>query len=75
MLSGISKARQEMLRGAWQKKRFAPEIERMERLKKALADTERAGTLTLAYTLSLSSEEIVRRAEASERAVQEALNS
>ena len=48
-----------------------------ERLKKALADTERARTLTLmmTYMLGLSNDAIVRRAEASERAVREALES
>jgi len=75
MLTGITKARQQVLRSAWQKQRFASELERISRLKKALEDTERAGTLTLTYTLGLSSAEIVRRAEASERAVEDALKS
>ena len=75
MLSGISKARQQLLRSAWQKARFGPELERLTRLKAALDDTERAGTLALSYTISLSSEEIVARAEASERAVRDALES
>jgi len=75
MLSGITKARQQMLRAAWQKQRFAPELARIERLQKALTDTERAGTLTLNYSLSLSSAAIVARAEASDRVMREALDS
>lgn len=75
MLSGITKARHEMLRSAWQKQKYGPEIERLDRLRKALEDTQRAGTLTLSYTLSLCSADIIARAEASERAVQEAMDS
>lgn len=64
-----------MLRSAWQKQKYGPEIERLDRLRKALEDTQRAGTLTLSYTLSLCSADIIARAEASERAVQEAMDS
>ena len=74
-LSGVTKARQDALLGAWQRLRHGPVLDRIERLKKALADTERAGSLTLAYTSSLSNASIVRQAEASEARVAAALQS
>jgi hypothetical protein len=73
MLTGISKKRQDMLRASWQKAKYGPELERIARLQKAISDTERAGTLAMTYTLGLSNEAIIRRAEASERAMREAL--
>ena len=59
----------------WRRTRWGPELARIERLKKALDDTERAGGLLLTFITSLSSDEIVRRAEAGEAGVREALNS
>jgi len=73
MLSNVSKQRQEMLRATWQRQRFAPELERIARLKKALSDTERAGTLAMTYTLNLSSAAIIAQAEASEARMRAAM--
>ena len=64
-----------MLRGAWQKVRHDPEIDRLERLSMTLADLDRAGELTIKYASGLCNHKLVDRAEELEAAVAEALKS
>lgn len=73
MLSGISAEEMEMLRHRWRAARHGPDVDRMQRLGRAVEDIDRAGQLAIRFYTGLSSHEIVERAEASERAVQEAL--
>jgi hypothetical protein len=73
MLSGISAEEMEMLRHRWREKRHGPDVDRLNRLGRAVEDIDRAGQLVVRFYTGLSSSEIVEKAEASERAVQEAL--
>ena len=76
MLSGLAAAEeQEMLRARWQQLRHCPDVDRIERLTRAVEDTDRTGNLVISFASRLSSREIVERAEASARAVQQALQS
>ncbi|MES0194303.1 hypothetical protein [Mesorhizobium sp. C264A] len=73
MLSGITAEAMEMLRHRWRSERHGPDVDRMQRLGRAVEDIDRAGQLVVRFYSGLSSSEVVERAEASERAVQEAL--
>lgn len=75
MLSGISAQEMEMLRHRWREQRHGPDVDRMQRLGRAVEDIDRAGQLVIRFYSGLSSSEIVEKAEATERAVQEALQS
>jgi len=72
-MSGISKARHQMLKASWQRKRHGDKLDRVATLKKALADLERGGELTIKFASGLSDEAIIKRAEASEARVRAAL--
>ena len=72
-MSGISKTRHQMLKASWQRKRHGDKLDRVATLKKALADLERGGELTIKFASGLSDEAIIKRAEASEARVREAL--
>ncbi|MER8885836.1 hypothetical protein NKJ73_07065 [Mesorhizobium sp. M0074] len=64
-----------MLRLRWRRSRHWAELDRIERISKAVVDTERGGQLVVKYTAQLSSTEIVAKAEAAQRAVSGAINS
>ena len=72
-ISGITKARQQLLHGAWRTKRHGPDLDRIDRIQKAMNDLDRAGELTIKYASSLSDLKLVERAAASEAAVAAAL--
>jgi hypothetical protein len=73
MLSGLSAEEMEMLRHRWRERRHGPDVDRLQRLGRAVEDIDRAGQLVVRFYTGLSNSEIVDRAEASERAVQEAM--
>ncbi|MEI4484056.1 MULTISPECIES: hypothetical protein [unclassified Phyllobacterium] len=76
MLSGIAtKEEMAVLRTRWQHLRHAPEVDRINRLKAALTDFDRAGQLALTFSLSLANRKIIEQAEAKERAVKDAITS
>lgn len=75
MLSGLSKPQYDNLRDRWRSSRHADEVDRIDRLKAALGDTERGGTLLLGYASSLADSRVIERAEASEAVAREAIAS
>ncbi len=72
-LSGLRPAELELRRGAWRRLRHGPALERLERLKRAAADTQRGGTALLMFREELYDRKVVETAEASEREAAEAL--
>ncbi|RWN59726.1 hypothetical protein [Mesorhizobium sp.] len=76
MLSGLGSSEEmEMLRERWRRERHGADVDRIERIGRAVEDTNRAGTLVISFTSRLSSSEVVEKAEASQRAVVEAIRS
>jgi hypothetical protein len=74
MLTGASEAEREMHRRAWQRAKFPAEIDRAERLKKAMAAMERGASLLLQFVAGLTDAEAIGKAEAAERRAQDTLN-
>lgn len=62
-----------MIRRNWATKKHAAELDRLERLRKALSDTQRAGSLALSFVDGLTDSQMIEAATASEKAAQEAL--
>lgn len=75
MLSGMSAPQQASLRDRWRRSRHGDEIDRIDRLKSAVADTERGGELLVRYAATLADPQIIEKAEASEAAAKAALAS
>jgi hypothetical protein len=75
MLSGISGTAHDMLRHNWRQQRHGADVDRIARIGKAIEDFDRAGDLTVKFFTRLSNSEIIEKAEASERAVDDALKS
>ncbi len=75
MLSGLSAPEHASLRDRWRRARHGPELERIDRLRKALDDTTRGGSLLLSYVATLTDRALIEKAEASEAAAREALAS
>lgn len=74
MLSGLdSREEHDVLRARWRQTRHGAEVDRVARLGRALDDLTRGGELVISFTNRLSSAEVVAKAEASERAVTEAI--
>ena len=67
MLSGLGSAAEHgVVREQWRRTRHAADLDRMERIGRALEDMERAGTLVVALPTRLSDIKIVSAAEAAE---------
>jgi hypothetical protein len=62
-----------MSRNTWARKHHAANLDRAERLEKAIADTQRAESLTIQFVDQLTNEKLIREAEAKERAAAAAL--
>lgn len=74
MLSGFEDpTEREDLRLRWQTARHPDVVAQAERYGRAATDIERAGSLLVRFYASLTDPEILARAEASERAVAEAM--
>lgn len=68
MLSGMDDATElNDWRARWQLKRHPGEVDRVARLDKAVSDIERAGSLLIGFTASLTDPSIIAAAEESER--------
>jgi hypothetical protein len=63
------------LRATLRMRRHLPDVQRVERLAKALEDFDRGGNSMVSYTSGLANSEVVRAAGASEPAVAAALGS
>lgn len=68
LLTGLDHAEREALRLRWRQKHFRTEIERVTRLRAALADLERGGGLLLQFIGNLTDGEAIKQAEAAEAA-------
>lgn len=75
MLSGMTTPQHSNLRDRWRGIRHGEAMDRINRLKAALADTERGGTLLVGYTSTLVDSNVVELAEASEKAARKAIES
>lgn len=74
-LSGMSDAEVGMVRHAWVQKHFAADVDRMQRLGRAIEDVDRIGTIVNGYVDKLTDLNLVAEAERAERAAAEALKS
>lgn len=75
-LSGMADHREaDDYRLAWQLARYPAEMDRLSRLEKAVADTERAGSLLIGFMGQLTDSDVLAKAEESERAATAALQS
>ncbi|MDR6302559.1 hypothetical protein GGQ85_000235 [Nitrobacter vulgaris] len=72
-LSGLSDAELSLHRNAWTSKHFASELNRLERLSKAVEDANRAGSVAISFVDSLTDADLVEKAEAMERQATAAL--
>jgi hypothetical protein len=68
LLTGLDHAEREALRLRWRQKHFGTEIERVTRLRAALADLERGGGLLLQFIGNLTDGKAIKQAEAAEAA-------
>lgn len=74
MLSGVgSAAEHSVLREQWRRKRHGGDIDRMERIGRALEDMERAGALMVSLGTRLADSKIVAAAEQADQAMQRAI--
>ena len=72
-LLGMTTAEQEMIRHSWRAKHFAPELDRLQRLNKAVEDARRAGPLLLGFVDQLTDAKLIAAADATEAAANAAL--
>lgn len=72
-LSSLGESEMTLFRHNWAVKHFAADLDRAERLQRALADAERAGTLSISFVDSLTDAELIERAESTEKKAAEAL--
>jgi hypothetical protein len=70
--SGVSRAESELLRAQWAQARYPGDVDRTERLDKALEDLLRGGRAMITLVASLSNGAQIAEAEASERAAKAA---
>ena len=64
-----------MVRHSWAKQRHAPDMDRLDRLGKALGDTKRAGTLSLNFVDGLTDAKLIAAAKRTAKAAADALAS
>lgn len=63
LLSGLGTAEREVFRDAWRRKKFLPEMQRVERLRKAVWGMETAARVTMSFIDSLTDARAVATAE------------
>ncbi|MBB3236344.1 hypothetical protein [Phyllobacterium endophyticum] len=75
ILSGVgSNEEMAMLRTRWQRARHGADVNRLERIKQAMDDLTRAGTIANSYTARLANSKIIDQAEAKAQAVKDAIS-
>lgn len=73
-VSGLGSASEiELVRGNWQTRRYGAELDRLQRLGKAIADAQRAGSLAIKFVDELTDAGMIADAEKSEKAANAAL--
>ncbi len=72
-LSGISKTDLDMIRHHWAKTRYPADLERLDRLERAVADAQRAGVLSISFVDHLTDAKMIEDAEALAKAANDAL--
>lgn len=72
-LSAMGESEMTLVRHNWATKHFAADLDRAERLQKALVDAERAGTLSISFVDSLTNAQLIEQAESTEKKAAEAL--
>jgi hypothetical protein len=70
---GMSDSDHAMLRHSWASKNYAPELSRIDRVTKAVADAQRAGTVALDFVNGLTDAELIESATSSEKKANAAL--
>jgi hypothetical protein len=73
LLSGLDPTEHAIHLHAWRTARHGPELERAERLSKAVVDAERGGRLAVEYVDQLTDAKLIAQAEASAQAERDAL--
>jgi hypothetical protein len=68
ILTNLGKAEREALRDRWRRKHYPAEVDRVKRLRAALADLDRGGTLLLQFIGGLTDGEAIKQAEQAEAA-------
>ena len=63
----------DVVRHNWASKHFAADLDRMERLSKAIEDTKRAGTVAISFVDGLTDADLVAKAEVMEKQATAAL--
>jgi hypothetical protein len=72
-LSGLTENEQALHRNAWASKHHAADLDRLERLSKAVEDANRAGSVALAFVDGLTDADLVAKAEHMEKQATAAL--
>jgi hypothetical protein len=72
-VSGLDETDLGMMRHNWALRKHAPELDRLERIRKARIDVQRAGTLALSFVDALTDAELIADAEAKAKAATAAL--
>lgn len=72
-LSGLSDSEVLLCRHNWATKRYPADVERLDRLEKAMGDTHRAGQQAISFIDSLTDANLIAGAEASEKKASDAL--
>lgn len=72
-LSALGENEMTLVRHNWATRRFAADLDRAERLQKALIDAERAGSLSISFVDSLTNAQLIEQAESTEKKAAEAL--
>ncbi|MBR0986537.1 hypothetical protein [Bradyrhizobium liaoningense] len=72
-LTALGESETALVRHNWAIKHFAGDLDRAERLQKALVDAERAGTLSISFVDGLTDAQLIQQAETTERRAAEAL--
>jgi hypothetical protein len=68
LLTGLGVAEREAIRDRWRRKRYPDQVERATRLRAALADLDRGGSLLLQFISGLTDGEAIKQAEQAEAA-------
>ena len=72
-LSGLSETEIAVTRSNWAKKHHASDVDRLERLQKAIGDSQHAGERALHFVDALTDSELVKKADASAQRAAQAL--
>lgn len=72
-LSGLADSEVELVRHNWGAKRYPGDVDRLDRLQKAVTDSMRAGQLAINFVDTLTDANLIASAEASEKQAKDAL--